>query len=66
MYLFGGYYGDSFNVEVINALGQVVFAKKYGQLSAEMIDLSNQSAGQYVVKVINDKGVNTQVVNITK
>ncbi len=56
----------SFNVEVINALGQVVFAKKYGQLSAEMIDLSNQSAGQYVVKVINDKGVNTQVVNITK
>lgn len=56
----------SFEVEVINALGQTVFTKKYGQLSSEMIDLSNQSAGQYVVKVINDKGVNTQVVNLTK
>lgn len=56
----------SFNVEVINALGQTVFAKKFGQLSAEMIDLSNQAAGQYVVKVINDKGVNTQIVNLTK
>lgn len=56
----------SFDVEVINALGQTVFAKKFGQLSAEMIDLSNQAAGQYVVKVINDKGVNTQIVNLTK
>lgn len=57
---------SSFNVEVINALGQIVFAKKYGQLSSELIDLSNQSAGQYVVKVINDKGVNTQVVTLSK
>ncbi len=56
----------SFQVEVINALGQVVFTKKYGQLSSEMVDLTSQPAGQYVVKVINDKGVNTQVVNITK
>lgn len=57
---------SSFNVEVVNAMGQIVFAKKFNQLSSEMIDLSNQAAGQYVVKVINDKGVNTQVVNITK
>ncbi len=56
----------SFNVEVINAMGQIIFAKKYNQLSSESIDLSNQSSGQYVVKVINDKGVNTQIVNITK
>ena len=56
----------TFAVEVINALGQTVFAKKFNQLSAETIDLRNQSAGQYVVKVINDKGVNTQVINITK
>lgn len=56
----------SFTVEVINTIGQTVYAKKYGQLSSEMVDLSNQPAGQYVVKVINDKGVNTQVVTLTR
>jgi hypothetical protein len=57
---------SSFSVEVINTIGQVVFAKKFGQLSSEMIDLSNQPAGQYAVRVVNDNGVSTQMVNLTR
>lgn len=57
---------ESFTVNVFNPIGQNVFSKVYTSLSSEMIDLSLQPAGQYVVRVISDKGVNTEIINLTK
>ena len=57
---------ESFTVSVFNAIGQNVYSKVYSTLSSQMIDLSSQPSGQYMVRVISDKGVNTEVINLTK
>ena len=57
---------DLFTVTVLNTMGQIVFNKVYSSLSSEVIDLSNQANGQYIVRVISDKGVSNERVNITK
>ncbi len=57
---------DLFTVTVLNTMGQIVFNKIYSSLSSEVIDLSTQANGQYIVRVISDKGVSNERVNITK
>ncbi|MBL0104684.1 MAG: T9SS type A sorting domain-containing protein [Bacteroidetes bacterium] len=57
---------ESFLVSVSNMLGQEVYSRHFSALSGERIDLSSQSAGQYIVRIITDKGVSTQSVNISR
>ena len=57
---------DLFTVTILNTMGQIVFNKVYSSLSSEVIDLSTQANGQYIVRVISDKGVSNERVNITK
>ncbi|MFN8165432.1 MAG: choice-of-anchor J domain-containing protein [Bacteroidia bacterium] len=57
---------DSYLVTVTNSIGQVVFSDKFNQLNEQKINLTAQPAGQYIVKVISDKNVYTQKVNIVR
>jgi len=49
---------------VTNTMGQRVFVKQFDNLFNEVIDLSNCAEGQYLIRVISDNGVSTQMISI--
>jgi hypothetical protein len=49
---------------VTNTMGQRVFVKQFDNLFNEVIDLSTCAEGQYLIRVISDSGVSTQMISI--
>ncbi|HRH65480.1 MAG TPA: T9SS type A sorting domain-containing protein [Bacteroidia bacterium] len=56
----------SYTVSVSNTIGQLVFEEKFNSLNNQVLDLNNQPAGQYFVKVVSDAGVSTQSISVVR
>ncbi len=53
-------------VSVLNPMGQIVYKNNFNNLQSETIDLSKQAEGQYILRIISDSGVSTQVISIIR
>lgn len=53
-------------VSILNTMGQIVYKKNFTNLQKEIIDLSQEVDGQYVVRIVSEKGTTIQYISVIR
>lgn len=56
----------SSKISIYNTIGKLVYQNEINNLQLENIDLRDQAEGQYILRIISDSGVSTQIISVVR